>query len=138
MLLFFFFQAEDGIRDLVRSRGLGDVYKRQLEEHVPGGHRREEEARAPVEEAAAQEIAAHEAPPWVDQQVRHARATPARVIGVSGIIGGRVVRGMADVCLAAIGVERGSEGPGLQWRRRTAREALALTTKGVKRRPEGE
>ena len=24
------FQAEDGIRDLVRSRGLGDVYKRQL------------------------------------------------------------------------------------------------------------
>eukprot|EP00656_Telonema_subtile_P035096 TRINITY_DN3909_c0_g1_i4.p2 TRINITY_DN3909_c0_g1~~TRINITY_DN3909_c0_g1_i4.p2 ORF type:complete len:168 (-),score=24.31 TRINITY_DN3909_c0_g1_i4:457-960(-) len=28
-LLVFFFQAEDGIRDLVRSRGLGDVYKRQ-------------------------------------------------------------------------------------------------------------
>ena len=24
------FQAEDGIRDLVRSRGLGDVYKRQV------------------------------------------------------------------------------------------------------------
>ena len=32
---FFFFQAEDGIRDLVRSRGLGDVYKRQL--HIDGG-----------------------------------------------------------------------------------------------------
>mgnify|MGYP007112063314 CR=1 FL=1 len=31
LLLFcFFFQAEDGIRDLVRSRGLGDVYKRQV------------------------------------------------------------------------------------------------------------
>ena len=29
LYLFFFFQAEDGIRDLVRSRGLGDVYKRQ-------------------------------------------------------------------------------------------------------------
>ena len=29
MYCFFFFQAEDGIRDLVRSRGLGDVYKRQ-------------------------------------------------------------------------------------------------------------
>ena len=29
--MFFFFQAEDGIRDLVRSRGLGDVYKRQLD-----------------------------------------------------------------------------------------------------------
>ena len=27
--MFVFFQAEDGIRDLVRSRGLGDVYKRQ-------------------------------------------------------------------------------------------------------------
>ena len=30
LLCFFFFQAEDGIRELVRSRGLGDVYKRQL------------------------------------------------------------------------------------------------------------
>ena len=29
LCIFFFFQAEDGIRDLVRSRGLGDVYKRQ-------------------------------------------------------------------------------------------------------------
>ena len=29
-LCVFFFQAEDGIRDLVRSRGLGDVYKRQI------------------------------------------------------------------------------------------------------------
>ena len=27
--MFFLFQAEDGIRDLVRSRGIGDVYKRQ-------------------------------------------------------------------------------------------------------------
>ena len=33
--VFFFFQAEDGIRDLVRSRGLGDVYKRQLQDHRP-------------------------------------------------------------------------------------------------------
>ena len=31
---YFFFQAEDGIRDLVRSRGLGDVYKRQVQELV--------------------------------------------------------------------------------------------------------
>ena len=30
-IIFFFFQAEDGIRDLVRSRGLGDVYKRQVQ-----------------------------------------------------------------------------------------------------------
>ena len=27
----FFFQAEDGIRDVERSRGLGDVYKRQIQ-----------------------------------------------------------------------------------------------------------
>ena len=33
------------------------------------------------------------------------RATSAAVVGVSPIIGGRVVRGMADVCLSAIGVE---------------------------------
>ena len=32
----FFFQAEDGIRDLVRSRGLGDVYKRQQEVGLTG------------------------------------------------------------------------------------------------------
>ena len=29
MICCLFFQAEDGIRGLVRSRGLGDVYKRQ-------------------------------------------------------------------------------------------------------------
>ena len=28
--VFFFFQAEDGIRDRSPSRGLGDVYKRQV------------------------------------------------------------------------------------------------------------
>src|SRR5674536_152615 len=28
-MFFFFFQAEDGIRDAQESRGLGDVYKRQ-------------------------------------------------------------------------------------------------------------
>eukprot|EP00656_Telonema_subtile_P057752 TRINITY_DN9577_c0_g1_i1.p1 TRINITY_DN9577_c0_g1~~TRINITY_DN9577_c0_g1_i1.p1 ORF type:complete len:622 (-),score=182.44 TRINITY_DN9577_c0_g1_i1:162-2027(-) len=34
--IFFFFQAEDGIRDLVRSRGLGDVYKRQVSTQSTG------------------------------------------------------------------------------------------------------
>ena len=29
MYVFCFFQAEDGMRDLVRSRGLGEVYKRR-------------------------------------------------------------------------------------------------------------
>ena len=28
--MIFFFQAEDGIRDAQESRGLGDVYKRQV------------------------------------------------------------------------------------------------------------
>ena len=37
----FFFQAEDGIRDLVRSRGLGDVYKRQ---HLTNALRRGHDA----------------------------------------------------------------------------------------------
>ena len=32
---YFCFQAEDGIRDLVRSRGLGDVYKRQVFDRDP-------------------------------------------------------------------------------------------------------
>ena len=36
-VVFFFFQAEDGIRDLVRSRGLGDVYKRQRQRWPSGG-----------------------------------------------------------------------------------------------------
>ena len=35
MFFFFFFQAEDGIRDFCLSRGLGDVYKRQLERFAP-------------------------------------------------------------------------------------------------------
>ena len=30
---YFFFQAEDGIRDAQESRGLGDVYKRQDHGH---------------------------------------------------------------------------------------------------------
>jgi LPPG:FO 2-phospho-L-lactate transferase len=37
------------------------------------------------------------------------RATDAPVVGVSPIIGGAVVRGMADACLTAIGVETSAE-----------------------------
>lgn len=39
-------------------------------------------------------------------------ATPAPVVGVSPIIGGKVVRGMADACLPAIGVETSAEAVG--------------------------
>ena len=34
---FFFFQAEDGIRDFCLSRGLGDVYKRQVMYRISEG-----------------------------------------------------------------------------------------------------
>ena len=52
MELIFFFQAEDGIRDRSPSRGLGDVYKRQVRGDLPaadddeagGGGRRGGEA----------------------------------------------------------------------------------------------
>eukprot|EP00831_Metopus_contortus_P079398 TRINITY_DN788_c0_g1_i4.p3 TRINITY_DN788_c0_g1~~TRINITY_DN788_c0_g1_i4.p3 ORF type:complete len:102 (-),score=27.63 TRINITY_DN788_c0_g1_i4:180-485(-) len=36
---FFFFQAEDGIRDVERSRGLGDVYKRQIFSFIQSLHK---------------------------------------------------------------------------------------------------
>ena len=53
----FFFQAEDGIRDLVRSRGLGDVYKRQAGEVVcpDGPDRRRLSVLAAVDARRAQE-----------------------------------------------------------------------------------
>ena len=37
---FFFFQAEDGIRDAQESRGLGDVYKRQVQKSTGTAIRR--------------------------------------------------------------------------------------------------
>ena len=47
--LFFFFQAEDGIRDLLRSRGLGDVYKRQDMTHaLTDDQRKAYEANIPL------------------------------------------------------------------------------------------
>ena len=48
----FFCQAEDGIRDLVRSRGLGDVYKRQ-----PAGRGRALAGAVPGQHAGAHEPA---------------------------------------------------------------------------------
>ena len=53
LLCFFFFQAEDGIRDLVRSRGLGDVYKRQALDEGRRGRGRRRTAAAGVAAAAA-------------------------------------------------------------------------------------
>ena len=52
MSLLFFFQAEDGIRYLVRSRGLGDVYKRQA---------------GSTDESAATPVVAGAGPAWSDE-----------------------------------------------------------------------
>ena len=54
-MLVFFFQAEDGIRDLVRSRGLGDVYKRQG--LMPGESVRRTRAGHFIQEEEPDEIA---------------------------------------------------------------------------------
>ncbi|KQQ10811.1 2-phospho-L-lactate transferase [Rathayibacter sp. Leaf296] len=48
------------------------------------------------------------------------RTTSAPVVGVSPVIGGAVVRGMADVCLAAIGVETSAEAVGLHYGSRSS------------------
>ena len=52
------------------------------------------------------------------------RTTPARVVGVSPIIGGRVVRGMADVCLTAIGVDTAADAVARHYGARAARGVL--------------
>src|SRR5678816_4656465 len=57
-VFFFFFQAEDGIRDAQESRGLGDVYKRQAQRRVARACRIEDE-RAIVGEAVAVDVAPH-------------------------------------------------------------------------------
>jgi LPPG:FO 2-phospho-L-lactate transferase len=46
--------------------------------------------------------------------------TSARVVGVSPIIAGSVVRGMADACLSAIGVETSAAAVGLHYGARSA------------------
>ncbi|MBC9226329.1 2-phospho-L-lactate transferase [Aeromicrobium sp. 636] len=50
--------------------------------------------------------------------VREAIADAARVVGVSPIIGGKVVRGMADACLTAIGVETSADAVARHYGRR--------------------
>ncbi|MFH7323468.1 2-phospho-L-lactate transferase [Aeromicrobium sp. JJY06] len=50
--------------------------------------------------------------------VREALGRARRVVGVSPIIGGKVVRGMADACLAAIGVETAADAVARHYGRR--------------------
>ncbi|MGY1813442.1 2-phospho-L-lactate transferase [Blastococcus sp. SYSU D00820] len=47
-------------------------------------------------------------------------ATPGRIVGVSPIVGGDVVRGMADRCLPVVGVEVSAEGVGRHYGARSA------------------
>ncbi|WP_461186636.1 2-phospho-L-lactate transferase [Arthrobacter sp. Z4-13] len=48
------------------------------------------------------------------------QATPAPVLGISPIISGAAVRGMADACLAAIGVRTGADAVALHYGARSA------------------
>lgn len=54
--------------------------------------------------------------PGIADAVRSARAS---VVGVSPIIGGRVVRGMADACLSAIGIATAADAVGRHYGART-------------------
>eukprot|EP00658_Telonema_sp_P-2_P010954 TRINITY_DN14168_c0_g1_i1.p1 TRINITY_DN14168_c0_g1~~TRINITY_DN14168_c0_g1_i1.p1 ORF type:complete len:454 (-),score=122.09 TRINITY_DN14168_c0_g1_i1:176-1537(-) len=56
MLVFFFFQAEDGIRDAQESRGLGDVYKRQVSTQSTGGEAQAEMSACEQHEARIREL----------------------------------------------------------------------------------
>jgi LPPG:FO 2-phospho-L-lactate transferase len=47
-------------------------------------------------------------------------SSPARIAGVSPIVGGAVVRGMADRCLPVLGIEVSAEGVGRHYGARTA------------------
>jgi LPPG:FO 2-phospho-L-lactate transferase len=52
--------------------------------------------------------------------IRDAVAAASRVVGVSPIVGGKPVRGMADACLPAIGVEVSAQGVGRHYAARGA------------------
>ena len=70
----FFFQAEDGIRDLVRSRGLGDVYKRQVVLLAHGSP--DPRHRADVD-VLAEAVASRTGAPVVAAYLDHHGPTPA-------------------------------------------------------------
>ena len=65
-------------------------------------------------------------------EIREAvQSTPARVAGLSPIVGGAPVRGMADACLPAIGVEVSAEGVGRHYGARPRRLGGTPTNEGV-------
>ncbi|MQA60422.1 MAG: 2-phospho-L-lactate transferase [Actinophytocola sp.] len=64
------------------------------------------------------------------------RATPGKVVGVSPIIDGKPLRGMADKCLAAIGVETTAQGVGRHYGARKT-DDIAPTTHPAQPSPGG-
>lgn len=58
-------------------------------------------------------------------------ATAAPIVGVSPIIGGRVVRGMADACLSAIGVATDAAAVALHYGARSGADADPAATGGL-------
>ena len=76
-MVIFFFQAEDGIRDLVRSRGLGDVYKRQ---HQDDDGDRDPAARAGGEAGAHRHRG--EIPPRCTEPVSYTHLTLPTIYSV--------------------------------------------------------
>ena len=85
----FFFQAEDGIRDLVRSRGLGDVYKRQGR-HVQ--HRLETVQVHPLKPATVAS-AVHQ---LGRADLAHFRRYGRRDQYIKGTAGALIVQGLVD------------------------------------------
>ncbi|MCK9893807.1 2-phospho-L-lactate transferase [Frankia sp. AgB32] len=63
--------------------------------------------------------------------------TPAPVVGVSPIIGGAAVRGMADACLTAIGVETSAQAVGVHYGGRGRGASSSPGTDGEQARPAG-
>ena len=93
---------------------------------IAGGRRRAARAVQPGRVASARSS------PCPASATRCA-TTPARVVGLSPIVGGRPLRGMADACLAAIGVETTAEARRAALRRpRRRRPARRLA--GARRR----
>src|SRR5665647_3144605 len=82
-MVFFFFQAEDGIRDRSPSRGLGDVYKRQARR--PSGHKSEAGDSPTGAGRGAQATGRRPVPRWVrsGMMARQARFAPHRRTVVS-------------------------------------------------------
>ena len=81
MCVCFFFQAEDGIRCLVRSRGLGDVYKRQEVEGAEPGNERE---AGSVRAASAQRVYRRDQERHRSRGFEDEPQHPATVLGRTG------------------------------------------------------